>query len=279
MKRKRKEPVVVEARTSTLLSDVVTRPSDRPAWGQKKPKKTNWRHQQSEGEEATRTASAFPEGSARKPWAKKPKKTNWRQAPGEEDEDRNRTPSRSAAWKKAPRRSTGNDGEDGSPDDAPKKERKPRQRPSALVMAVGMLARREHSQAELLKKLMLREVPEDEARAAIERLVEENLQSDQRFLESRVRIKLSAGHGPRRAQHELSSHGLAEEAVENAVDARDDKWQDAAYDLLERRYGPSPIARDFQTKAFNLLLRRGFTQDQAWTALRQPRPDKDDTRR
>lgn len=151
---------------------------------------------------------------------------------------------------------------------------KKRKRPSALAMAVAMLARREHSQAELLKKLLLKEVPEDEAKAAIQRLADEGLQSDQRFLESRLRIKLSAAHGPNRAQFELSKHGLDEEAVSQAMEGADEKWQEAAYDLIERKYGRSPLPRELQTKAFNLLIRRGFTYDQAWAAIRDPRPDQ-----
>lgn len=162
-----------------------------------------------------------------------------------------------------------------SDDDAAAERTDPRERkrprPSPLAMAVAMQARREHSKAEIVRKLMEREVSEADAQAAADRLEAEGLQSDQRFLESRVRIKRSAGHGPRRARMELSRHGLAEEDVDAAVDAAPDGWMAAAYDLVERRYGPPPLARELRPKAFATLLRRGFTYDQARTAIETPR--------
>lgn len=180
------------------------------------------------------------------------------------------------SWGRTARQAEAPPGEErrfGEPRERSECPAKKRKRPSALAMAVAMLARREHSQAELLKKLLLKEVPEEEAKAAIRRLADEGLQSDQRFLESRLRIKLSASHGPNRAQFELSKHGLDEEAVSQAMEGADEKWQEAAYDLIERKYGRSPLPRELQTKAFNLLIRRGFTYDQAWAAIRDPRPD------
>jgi regulatory protein len=180
-------------------------------------------------------------------------------------------------WGKTSRQAEADQGESErfrEPRERAERPAKKRKRPNALAMAVAMLARREHSQAELLKKLLLKEVPEDEAKAAIQRLADEGLQSDQRFLESRLRIKLSAAHGPNRAQFELSKHGLDEEAVSQAMEGADEKWQEAAYDLIERKYGRSPLPRELQTKAFNLLIRRGFTYNQAWAAIRDPRPDQ-----
>lgn len=251
VKRKRTEPIIVEARSSTSLGDVVL-----PA--------------QKEGKQKQRRASSWganPEGNCEwdpdRPRKKKPKAYRARESePIQTGIVPYGQPNR-ADRKKRSEDEAGN----------PRKERK---RPSALAMAVAMLARREHSQAELLQKLLLKEVPEDEAKAAIQRLADEGLQSDERFLESRVRIKLNAGHGPNRAQFELSRHGLNEDRVDQAVDGRDEKWQEAAYDLIERKYGPSPLPREVQNKAFSLLVRRGFTYDQAWAAIRQPRPQSDD---
>ena len=216
VKRKRSEPLAVEARASTSLADVAVRPEK----------------------------------------ASQRKKPAWARTPKQSGPDH------------------GEVGRFGEPRDRAERPAKKRKRPNALAMAVAMLARREHSQAELLKKLLLKEVPEEEAKAAIQRLADEGLQSDQRFLESRLRIKLSAAHGPNRAQFELSKHGLDEEAVSQAMEVADEKWQEAAYDLIERKYGRSPLPRELQTKAFNLLIRRGFTYDQAWAAIRDPRPDQ-----
>lgn len=161
--------------------------------------------------------------------------------------------------------------EDPKPADAKPKRRRPG--PSPTARAVAMLARREHSKVELVQKLVEREVPQAEAEAAVEKLEALGLQSDQRFLESKVRQRVNSGHGPNRVQFDLSKHGLAEHAVESEVEAKGEKWWRAAYDLVERRFGSGPLDLKAQQKAIGLLLRRGFTYDQAQGVLRRPRQD------
>ena len=157
------------------------------------------------------------------------------------------------------------------PAGGPRRRRRPE--PSPQARAVAMLARREHSQAELVRKLQAKDVPEDAALRAVARLAELGLQSDQRFLESLVRQRMAGRYGPRRAQVDLGRHGLDEDAVATAIDARGPQWQEAAYDLIERRFGSSPVPFALRNKAFALLLRRGFSFDVAQEAVRQPRPE------
>lgn len=161
--------------------------------------------------------------------------------------------------------------EDPKPEDAKPKRKRPG--PSPLARAVTMLAQREHSKVELVKKLVEREVPQADAEATVARLEELGLQSDQRFLESKVRQRVNAGHGPNRAQYDLAKHGLAENAIDSEVEAKGDKWWRAAYDLVERRYGTGPLDLKSRQKAVGMLLRRGFTYDQAQGVLRRPRED------
>lgn len=167
---------------------------------------------------------------------------------------------------------------EGEPEGEARKEkpRKKRQEPSAFNRAVSLLARREHSQVELLKKLMEREVPEEEAKAAIARLVECGLQSDQRYLESRVRLRLNDGHGPRRIKSDLYQQGLDDEAVAEAIDAPSAQWTRAAYKLIERKYGVPPLPFDLRQKALGLLIRRGFSFDLAQKVIRTPPDDRED---
>lgn len=145
-----------------------------------------------------------------------------------------------------------------------------------MARAVAMLSRREHSKTELIQKLILKGVDEDEARKVVEELVELDLQSDQRFLESKVRQRVGNGYGPRRAQVELSGHGLDESVVEQAIEQPGQQWIQGAHDLIERRYGPTPVPRELQNKALGLLVRRGFTFEQAQQVIRNPRPEPDE---
>lgn len=168
-------------------------------------------------------------------------------------------------------------GHEGSPGIAlaPPRERTSGRR-SAMARAVAMLARREHSQAEILRKLMDKGVPEDEARKTIEELAGLGLQSDQRFLESRVRQRLGGGYGPGRARMDLSGHGLDEAAVDTAMDAPGQAWIQGGYDLIERRFGPSPVPMEVRNKALGMLVRRGFSYDQAQRIVREPRPEPEE---
>ncbi len=161
--------------------------------------------------------------------------------------------------------------EEPKPEDIKPKRKRPG--PSPIARAVALLARREHSKVELVRKLVEREVPEEEAQAAVDRLEELGLQSDTRFLESKVRQRINDGHGPNRAQFDLARHGLAEQKVAEEIDAKDSKWWRAAYDLVERRFGAGKLDLKTQQKAMGLLLRRGFTYDQAQGVLRRPRQD------
>lgn len=175
-------------------------------------------------------------------------------------------------WKPRPVRGL----EYGIEPDPPAESAKPKRRrpgPTPLARAVGLLARREHSKVELVKKLVEREVPQEEAEAAVARLEEMGLQSDERFLESKVRQRVNDGHGPNRAQFDLARHGLAEHKVAEEIDAKASKWWRAAYDLVERRFGPGKLDLKAQQKAMGLLLRRGFTHDQAQGVLRRPRQE------
>ena len=87
--------------------------------------------------------------------------------------------------------------------------------PSVQQRALGFLARREHSRAELMRKLAGVDTPEA-VRAALDRLEELDLQSDARMAQSYVRAK--AGRmGVTRLRYELKQRGLDLETIEAAL--------------------------------------------------------------
>lgn len=138
---------------------------------------------------------------------------------------------------------------------------------SPYAYSVMLLARREFSQAELIERLLRRGETQESAEATVKRLAELGLQDDGRFLESRVRTRKEAGYGLGRVRFDLRGHGLEEEAVETAVDDAEG-WMEGAYALIERKFGVPPLSIDQQRRAIALLLRRGFTYDQAMRATK-----------
>lgn len=146
--------------------------------------------------------------------------------------------------------------------------RAPRQQ-TPTQRALGLLTRREHSRRELTRKLVSRGLEAGEVHAAVERLAAAGWQDDQRFAESLVRSRAQAGYGPIRIRAELGIHGLDRQAVDEVMEAYADGWQEAARELVRRRFGPHGLEDEaVRRKATEMLLRRGFDLDCARTATR-----------
>ena len=62
--------------------------------------------------------------------------------------------------------------------------------------AMDLLARREHGRVELTRKLRQRGAPPEMIEAALDRLTEEGLLSESRYLESFVSYRARSGYGP-----------------------------------------------------------------------------------
>lgn len=139
-----------------------------------------------------------------------------------------------------------------------------------------LLSRREYSQKEIRQKLKLREVTTEEIDTVLEKMTELGLQSDQRFLESRVRLQKSSGKGPGYLRAELAQHQLSSEKIQAELDSEEHNWTDEAFHLIERKFGEPPFSVEIQRKAFALLLRRGFSYDLAKKATTQKRSEFED---
>lgn len=125
--------------------------------------------------------------------------------------------------------------------------------------ALGLLARREHSARELKSKLAARGHDAAESAEAIERLRENDYQSDARFAASIARQRIAQGYGPRRVAAELKSHGLADSAIRAVLAEQTADWASIAASLLRRRVGPSgPANHEERAREAAFLLRRGF---------------------
>lgn len=148
---------------------------------------------------------------------------------------------------------------------------------SALNYVVWLLGRREYSRAELTVKLTTKfaEKQLDPAGidAVLDKAVELGLQSDDRFLESKVRMQIGQGKGPAYIRAHLRQHNLDENEVSQALDPDNNDWLGGAYDLAERKFGSQPYDLKTSTKVFNLLLRRGFSYDQAKKVVNTPREE------
>lgn len=133
---------------------------------------------------------------------------------------------------------------------------------SAYDRALGMLARREYSQRELRTRLDRAGCDEAESASAIRRLQDQQYQDDSRFGEMIVRARVGQGYGPSRIRAELRSHGLADPAIQELLDAAGADWVALAGAQLCKKYGGRPATEHAErAKRAAFLLRRGFDAD------------------
>ncbi len=138
----------------------------------------------------------------------------------------------------------------------------------ARKKAMDFLARREYGQAELIKKLADKGYAREIAEQAIIKLTEEGLQSDQRFAESFVQSRINQGKGPVRIRLDLGQRGIADAAIEEALDEAGADWYRLAGEIRDKKFGSARPA-DFAEKAkqMRFLQYRGFEPDHIQVAV------------
>jgi regulatory protein len=126
--------------------------------------------------------------------------------------------------------------------------------------AIRLLARREHTRAELLRKLGPHGDEADVARV-IAQLGALDLQSDERFAQSWLRSN-AARHGTASLRHRLQQKGVTPELITDTLshaEIDDDKTRAQA--LWQRKFGSAPSSRAEWGKQARFLQSRGFASD------------------
>ena len=130
------------------------------------------------------------------------------------------------------------------------------------LAAMNLLARREHSLQELRQKLSRRFADSPFLETSMERLTQENLQSNARFAYSYAQSRSDKGYGPVRICHELGQRGLSDTEVSEAMSELEMNWREAAAGVLKKKFGTAP-ATDLKDKArrMRFLQYRGFSSE------------------
>ncbi len=142
----------------------------------------------------------------------------------------------------------------------------------AYAAAVALLARREHSVRELERKLGAKGASPEAVAAALERLIAERLQSDERYTEAYLRQRSNRGYGPLRIAAELRERGIGDGmiAAELRRAAEEDglDWYELAVAAYGKKFGGRPID-DIKERAKRqrFLQYRGFEHEQIAAAI------------
>ena len=141
-------------------------------------------------------------------------------------------------------------------------------RTEARKKAMDYLARREHARGELLNKLARFGFEPEVAADAIEGLIEDGLQSDERFAEAFVRSRINQGKGPGRIRADLNQRGIAAALVDEALAESGQDWFALAREVRLKKFGAA-CPTDFKEKArqIRFLRSRGFEPDQIQVAV------------
>lgn len=135
--------------------------------------------------------------------------------------------------------------------------------------AIKLLARREHTRAELLAKLAAHGTPE-EISALVNQLATSNLQSDARFAESFIRAKASRS-GSLKLRHGMLGKGLSKTLVDSqlaAADMPDELTRAKA--LWVRKFAATPGSAKEWARQARFLQSRGFSTDIIRHILKEP---------
>lgn len=138
----------------------------------------------------------------------------------------------------------------------------------ARQLAIGWLARREHSRAEVVAKLARKGCAEEIAKRIVGNLAAEGYLSDERLAEAVARSRRRRGYGPLRIRKDLEQKGLADEAIAHWADTKAADWS-AQLECVRRKKFGDRLPRDFDARAkqARFLLQRGFTYEQIQQAL------------
>lgn len=131
---------------------------------------------------------------------------------------------------------------------------------SLEARALGFLARREYSRAELRARLAAHAPDAEVLDAVLDQLAAKKLLSDQRFLESLVRRRADR-FGAARIQHELRTHQLSAEQLAPALAALKASELERAREVWQRRFGEAPASRDERLRQMRFLAGRGFAAE------------------
>lgn len=131
--------------------------------------------------------------------------------------------------------------------------------------AMDLLARREHGRVELERKLRKRGASDALIEAELDRLSQDGLLSEARYLEAFISARARTGYGPARIREELTQRGLPRADVEQALRASDFDWASQLSATWARKFGGRrPVDAKERAKQMRFLVYRGYSAE--WAA-------------
>ncbi|MHB1053545.1 MAG: recombination regulator RecX [Thiobacillus sp.] len=135
---------------------------------------------------------------------------------------------------------------------------KPTPEPGTLrERALGFLARREHSRAELTRKLETAGFAREEIGVLLDTFEAKNWLSDQRFAESYV-ADHRARAGSIKLAYDLRQRGVADSIIAGVLSDNRDSELERAREVWRKKFGAPPANAAEKAKHIRFMQSRGF---------------------
>lgn len=126
-----------------------------------------------------------------------------------------------------------------------------------------LLSRREHSQYELVQKLVAKGLNEKLCYQQLQFFIDKRIQCDKRYLEAYVRSAFLKGKGPQVIRQTLSQHNIEGVQVNEHIFVEEYDWFALAIEVRNKRFGEqAPVDYTDKQKQMRFLQYRGFEQEQ-----------------
>ena len=137
---------------------------------------------------------------------------------------------------------------------------KPGFQPSLKGRALRLLSQREHSRAELERKLAPHEEVPGELAKALDELQARDFINDDRAVDTLVNRR-SGKLGNTRIRQELAAKGLSGDAVSEAMAGLKETEQSRALEVWRKKFGQTAQTPQDRVKQMRFLLTRGFNAE------------------
>jgi regulatory protein len=144
--------------------------------------------------------------------------------------------------------------------------------PSLKSRAMRFLARREHTRAELARKLASRAQEGEDVEALLDELTQKGWLSDARFAEQAARAK-SRRFGPIKLAHYLKSRGVGEEAIAAGLQRAGADGHSSLEAVWRTRFSAVPANEREKMRQVRFLQGRGFAVDDIFRFFKSKQGD------
>lgn len=128
---------------------------------------------------------------------------------------------------------------------------------------IGLLSRREYSVFELQQKLREKAFDTELATRVLQQMIEQGLQSDQRFCDMFIRSRISKQSGPFKIRMELTAKGVSTQMINTALLNIDCDWFALALEAAKKKTALwKRFEFDDQAKLMRFLQGKGFEHEQ-----------------